>query len=132
MSNFVQNYKIKVERQLVSIIVGVVVCVIIYVFNQIVEHSSKPSGKTAPKPTPMRPTPQFVPIEHPMQAPKPRKVAKKQKKTTPDMPGDCTVATTKTIHSVQAQHNVKPTTPETGGMTLRQAVLWSEILKRKF
>lgn len=126
MSNFVQNYKIKVDRQLFSLLAGVAVFLIIYVFGRIADAVKARMDKPA-RPAAKRVVPAAAPPLSKTKGFRPENLN----------PKSTAAATDRRKPAPSAQRRpaapVAPPAPKhsQGAMTLRQAVVWSEILKRK-
>ena len=113
MSNFVQNYEIKVDRQLFSILAGLAVFLIIYVFGRIADAVKAKVDK--PK------QPAAMPKQR-VAMPKAHVAEPARRKETAPTAKPCPAA---------ASQAPKPKAAN-GNMTLRQAIVWGEILKRKY
>lgn len=126
MSNFAQNYEIKVERQLVSILVGVGITLIIRGLSEIGERFLNAKNKRG-----------AIAVQHGAS----RQSADRQRvaslsaaitdtDTSTAMPGDYSPESTVKM----AEHPPKVAEQKTAAPLnrLRQAIIWSEILKRKF
>lgn len=130
MSNFVQNYKIKVDRQLFSLLVGVAVFLIFYAFGRIADAVKAEMDKPA-KPAARRAKPVAPAVAPPLSETKgfrPESLKPEEKAASTDRRKPATAA---------QRHPAVPVVPTgpkqgQGAMTLRQAVVWSEILKRKY
>lgn len=122
MSNFVQNYEIKVDRQLFSFLVAVAASLIIFLigklFDAVKAHSA--TGKTAAVSKPASPK-AVRPIVG--TTAKPRNAA---------VPPVMQKPPTSQSQAVRKVPEVIPPQSSQRNMTLRQAVIWSEILKRKY
>lgn len=146
---FVQNYKKIVDSSIISILVAVFVGFVITMAEKWINKSGSADSTTSQRPQarPQRPAPQQVrrepqaaqPATRPKQArkqrPKPEHQPQAQAQATPVFDAAAegqrvtTDAPAQPRRKAAAAHGHLPPMP---GGNLRSAIIWSEILRRKF